>query len=94
VGASFKPIWDIFLAKVNMATIACWTGKRTDGVGSGVFYCWGSLIVGLVLFGVFDCWVIVGIFLAISAMETIAYCVIFYCWVISIGIFHCWVICS
>jgi hypothetical protein len=46
VGASFKPIWDIFLAKVNMATIAYWTGKRTEGIGLALFDCWIIIIVG------------------------------------------------
>jgi hypothetical protein len=32
MGASFKPILDIFLAKVNMATIDYSNGKRTEGV--------------------------------------------------------------
>jgi hypothetical protein len=31
MGAHFKPIWDIFIAKLNMATIDYSRGKRTEG---------------------------------------------------------------
>jgi hypothetical protein len=49
VGATFEPIWDIFLANVTMETIAYCTGKRTEGVAE--FRCrgtyWDSLVVGI-----------------------------------------------
>jgi hypothetical protein len=62
MGASFKPIWDIFLAKVNIATIDYSRGKRIEGVAD--FRYRGSY---------WDCF-IVGIIVGTITMDTTACC--------------------
>jgi hypothetical protein len=62
MGASFQPISDIFLAKVNMANIDYSSGKRTEVVAD--FRYRGPY---------WDCFIF-GIFVAKVTMETTACC--------------------